>query len=54
LNVTEVNTAARTLAPGELTWVIVGDLSKIESSIRALDFGAVSVLDADGNPIDSR
>jgi zinc protease len=54
LDVTEVNAAARMLVPGQLTWVIVGDLSKIESSIRALDLGVVSVLDADGNSTDSR
>ena len=54
LTVTEVNAAARMLAPGQLTWVIVGDLRRIGTDIRALEFGAVSILDADGKPIDSR
>ena len=34
--------------PDALTWVIVGDLSKIEKSVRALNLGEVQVLDADG------
>ena len=41
-------TAKRILAPDELTWVVVGDLSAIEPSVRALGFGAVGVIDADG------
>ncbi len=49
LDVDDVDAAAkRILAPDRLTWVVVGDLGKIESSIRALDFGEVSVIDADG------
>jgi len=34
--------------PDALTWVIVGDLSKIEKPVRALNLGEVQVLDADG------
>src|SRR5690606_39219192 len=34
------------------TWVVVGDRSKIEAGIRALDFGDVRVIDADGNPVE--
>jgi len=34
--------------PDALTWVIVGDLSKIEKPVRALNLGDVQVLDADG------
>lgn len=42
--------AARNLVrPDALTWVIVGDLAKIEAEIRELDLGRVKVLDADGN-----
>ncbi|HSW13246.1 MAG TPA: pitrilysin family protein [Solimonas sp.] len=45
-----VNAAARRLVqPGALTWVIVGDLSRIEAPVRALGLGEVQVLDADGN-----
>jgi predicted Zn-dependent peptidase len=43
--------AALMLHPDQLTWVIVGDLSKIEAPIRALKIGDVQVLDADGNPL---
>jgi hypothetical protein len=34
-----------------MTWVIVGDLSKIEAPVRALNLGEVQVIDADGNPV---
>ncbi len=32
-------------APGQLTWVVVGDLSQIEEPVRALGFGEVRVLE---------
>jgi zinc protease len=41
--------AARAFRPEALTWVIVGDLSRIEQPIRGLGLGTVQVLDADGN-----
>ena len=45
----EVNARARALLqPDRLTWVVVGDLEKIESSVRALEFGEVEVWDAYG------
>lgn len=37
--------------PDEIIWIIVGDLSKIESDIRELGYGEVIKLDADGNVI---
>jgi hypothetical protein len=40
--------ATRAFRPDALTWVIVGDLAKIEAPVRGLDLGAVQVLDADG------
>jgi predicted Zn-dependent peptidase len=43
--------AKEIIHPDRLTWVIVGDLAKIESPIRALKLGAVEVLDADGKPV---
>ncbi len=43
--------ADEVIKPNELTWVIVGDLSKIEAPIRALKLGEVQVLDADGKPV---
>ncbi len=44
----QVDAAAKTIDPKALTWVIVGDVSKIEAPIRALKFGPVQVIDADG------
>jgi zinc protease len=38
----------RLVKPAELTWVVVGDLAKIEAPVRALKLGEVQVLDADG------
>jgi len=37
--------------PDAMTWVIVGDLKKIEAPVRALKLGEVQVIDADGNPV---
>ncbi len=37
--------------PDAMTWVIVGDLSKIEAPVRALKLGDVQVVDADGNAV---
>ncbi|HEV8694393.1 MAG TPA: pitrilysin family protein [Lysobacter sp.] len=44
-------TAAKTIDPSALTWVVVGDLAKIEPGIRALNLGEVQVVDADGKPV---
>ena len=45
----EVNqAAARLIHPDALTWVVVGDLSKIEAKVRALNFGEVTVIGTDG------
>jgi hypothetical protein len=43
--------AAKAIEPNALTWVVVGDLSKIEQPVRALGLGEVSVVDADGKPV---
>jgi predicted Zn-dependent peptidase len=43
--------AQRVIDPGHLTWVIVGDLAKIEAPIRALELGAVEVLDSEGRKL---
>ena len=51
LTTDEVNAAAKAIDPKALTWVVVGDLSKIEQPIRALDLGTVTVIDADGRPV---
>jgi zinc protease len=48
----DVNQAAgKLIKPEALTWVVVGDLSKIEAKVRALNFGDVTVIDADGKPV---
>lgn len=40
--------AKSVIAPDRLTWVIIGDRSKIEAGIRELNLGEVQVIDADG------
>lgn len=40
--------AKKFIRPGEIVWVVVGDLKKIETSIRELNFGEVVRLNADG------
>lgn len=47
----QVQAAAATLRPDALTWVVIGDLKKIEAPVRALGLGEVKVLDADGNTV---
>ena len=48
----DMKTAAQHLLhPDNLTWVVVGDLKRIEAPVRALKLGAVKVLDSDGKPI---
>jgi zinc protease len=44
--------AKQYLTPDVLTWVIVGDLTAIETQIRELNLGEVVILDADGQPIE--
>ena len=49
LTTADVNkSAGRLIHPDALTWVVVGDLSKIEAKVRALNLGEVTVIDADG------
>jgi zinc protease len=48
----DIEAAAReVIKPDGLTWVIVGDLKKIEKPVRALKLGELKVLDADGKVI---
>ena len=47
----QVDAAAKTLDPNAITWVVVGDLSKTEAPIRALNLGEVTILDAEGKPV---
>jgi zinc protease len=49
LTTADVNkSAGRLIHPDALTWMVVGDLSKIEAKVRALNLGEVTILDADG------
>lgn len=52
LTETQLTTAGKKFVrPDEIIWLVVGDVSKIESGIRELDYGEVIKLDADGNVI---
>lgn len=52
LTISDVNNAGSDLLKGKpLTWIIVGDLSKIEPAIRSGGYGKVHVIDAEGNSI---
>jgi zinc protease len=51
IDASQVNAAAqRLLRPDRITWVVVGDRAVIEAQVRALGFGAVRLVDVDGNP----
>ncbi len=54
VSVAAAQTAASEIKPGSLTWVVVGDLSKIEAPVRALNVGEVTVVDADGKPVTAK
>lgn len=43
--------ARATYRPDQLTWVVAGDLSRIETDIRALNLGKVEVQDIYGNKL---
>lgn len=43
--------AKEVVRPDALTWLVVGDLSRIEAGLRALNIGEVKVLDADGKVV---
>jgi zinc protease len=52
LDLAQVRSAAtEVVKPEELTWVVVGDRSKIEDGIRNLGWGEVRLLDPDGNVV---
>ena len=51
MTVEQVRAAAETLNLNALTWVIVGDLEKIEQPVRDLGLGEVVILDSDGLPL---
>lgn len=51
ITIDDVQRAAAGIQPDSLTWVVVGDLSKIKDKIAALNIGPITVLDADGKPV---
>ena len=53
LRIADISDAAKTLLdPNRLVWVIVGDRKKVEADVRALSFGEVHVVDADGQKLE--
>jgi len=42
--------AKKYILPDHLIWVVVGDMSKVESGVRELNLGEVHKIDANGNP----
>ncbi len=52
LTLKDMSAASETLLrPEQMTWVIVGDLSKIEAGVRSLNLGEIQKVDGDGNPV---
>ena len=51
MTVDQLKKAAATIQPQALTWIIVGDLKKIEMPIRELGLGELKVVDADGKVV---
>jgi zinc protease len=43
--------AARVVLPRQPVWIVVGDMSKIEAPIRALNLGTVRRIDVEGKPV---
>ena len=43
--------SSKFIKPDEVVWMVIGDLRKIESGVRSLGWGEVTVVDADGKPI---
>jgi zinc protease len=39
------------IKPDNIIWIVVGDREKIESRIRELEIGEITLLDADGNEL---
>ena len=53
LDLDDVHDAAdKVIKANRLTWLIVGDREQIESELRALELGPVSIMDADGNLVE--
>jgi zinc protease len=44
--------AARIVLPRQPVWIVVGDMSKIEAPVRALNLGTVRRIDVEGKPLE--
>jgi predicted Zn-dependent peptidase len=51
LDIDQLTAALRGIQPTALTWIIVGDLKKIEAPVRALELGDLKVVDPDGHVV---
>jgi predicted Zn-dependent peptidase len=45
--------AQKVIKPSQLTWVVVGDRSKIEKGIQELKLGKIKYIDSEGNEVSS-
>lgn len=43
--------AGKAFHPESLTWLVVGDVARIEPGIRELGYGEIMIIDADGDPV---
>ena len=43
--------AKKFVRPGEVVWIVVGDLKRIEAGVRELGYGEIIKLNADGEPV---
>ena len=48
----EIDALAKSIIlPRQPVWIVVGDMSRIEAGVRALNLGEVRRIDADGKPL---
>jgi len=53
LKLSDITKAAKEIVhPDHINWIVVGDRTEIEEKIKALGFGEVVIIDADGNPVE--
>ena len=52
LKLTDISrAAAKLLHPDQVLWIVVGDRAKVEGSLKELGYGAIKLIDTDGNPV---
>ena len=53
LSLNDIHKAAKVaLSPDDFSWIVVGDREKVEAKIKALGYGDVVIIDADGKVIE--